>query len=98
MPRLIPLLNFSLSLVVCCSKGAWAFAPKITAQRVTSDVKTTTLCSVAPNQSSEGSLHGQNSCFMPLEQLSDEFFAPRIIQVNIVMEEKKNHLCRVLSI
>jgi hypothetical protein len=28
-----------------------------------------------------GSLHGQNSCFLPLLQLDQDYFAPRIIQI-----------------
>jgi len=28
-----------------------------------------------------GSLHGQNSCFLPLKQLDQDYFAPRIVQV-----------------
>jgi hypothetical protein len=28
-----------------------------------------------------GSLHGMNSCFLPLKQLDQDYYAPRIIQV-----------------
>ena len=28
-----------------------------------------------------GNLHGQNSCFMPLKQMDQDYYAPRIIQV-----------------
>mmetsp|Transcript_16201 Transcript_16201/g.33371 ORF Transcript_16201/g.33371 Transcript_16201/m.33371 type:complete len:95 (-) Transcript_16201:74-358(-) len=28
-----------------------------------------------------GSLHGENSCFMPLRQLDQDYYAPRIVQV-----------------
>eukprot|EP00539_Tryblionella_compressa_P003668 CAMPEP_0178745676 /NCGR_PEP_ID=MMETSP0744-20121128/7419_1 /TAXON_ID=913974 /ORGANISM="Nitzschia punctata, Strain CCMP561" /LENGTH=222 /DNA_ID=CAMNT_0020398869 /DNA_START=68 /DNA_END=736 /DNA_ORIENTATION=+ len=28
-----------------------------------------------------GSLHGQNSCFLPLKQLDQDYFAPRIVQI-----------------
>ena len=28
-----------------------------------------------------GSLHGQNACFLPLKQLDQDYYAPRIIQV-----------------
>mmetsp|Transcript_4203 Transcript_4203/g.8897 ORF Transcript_4203/g.8897 Transcript_4203/m.8897 type:complete len:254 (-) Transcript_4203:450-1211(-) len=28
-----------------------------------------------------GSLHGQNSCFLPLQQLDQDYFAPRVVQI-----------------
>lgn len=28
-----------------------------------------------------GSLHGQNSCFLPLQQLDQDYYAPRIVQI-----------------
>lgn len=28
-----------------------------------------------------GSLHGQNSCFLPLNQLDQDYYAPRIVQI-----------------
>mmetsp|Transcript_45785 Transcript_45785/g.110980 ORF Transcript_45785/g.110980 Transcript_45785/m.110980 type:complete len:216 (-) Transcript_45785:56-703(-) len=31
--------------------------------------------------SAAGSLHGQNSCFMPLKQLDQDYWAPRIVQI-----------------
>lgn len=30
---------------------------------------------------SEGSLHGENSCFLPVKQLDQDYYAPRIIQI-----------------
>lgn len=30
---------------------------------------------------SEGSLHGENSCFLPVKQLDMDYYAPRIIQI-----------------
>ena len=35
-----------------------------------------------PVDSYEGSLHGNNSCFLPLKQLDQDYYAPRIVQVN----------------
>lgn len=32
-----------------------------------------------------GSKHGENSCFLPLEQLDQDYYAPRIVQVGIMM-------------
>ena len=29
-----------------------------------------------------GSLHGQDACFLPLKQLDQDYYAPRIIQVS----------------
>jgi hypothetical protein len=34
----------------------------------------------APSMST-GSLHGENSCFLPLKQLDQDYYAPRIVQV-----------------
>lgn len=31
--------------------------------------------------SASGSLHGENSCFLPLEQLDQDYYAPRIVQI-----------------
>lgn len=35
----------------------------------------------ATSDVSFGSLHGENSCFMPLKQLDQDYFAPRIVQI-----------------
>jgi hypothetical protein len=36
-----------------------------------------------------GNLHGQNACFLPLEQLDQDYYAPRIVQVcSIICEER----------
>jgi hypothetical protein len=36
---------------------------------------------------STGNTHGQNSCFLPLQQLDQDYYAPRIVQVryNIII-------------
>lgn len=34
-----------------------------------------------PVDSYEGSLHGNNSCFLPLKQLDQDYYAPRIVQI-----------------
>ena len=41
---------------------------------------TTQFASTEPLQMS-GSLHGQNACFLPLKQLDQDYFAPRIVQI-----------------
>jgi len=51
--------------------------PEQTSRRTT----TSTCLSALPDISSSGSLHGQNACFLPLKQLDQDYFAPRIIQV-----------------
>mmetsp|Transcript_96933 Transcript_96933/g.279799 ORF Transcript_96933/g.279799 Transcript_96933/m.279799 type:complete len:217 (+) Transcript_96933:191-841(+) len=33
------------------------------------------------SSTTSGSLHGQNSCFLPLKQLDQDYFAPRIVQI-----------------
>lgn len=35
-----------------------------------------------------GSIHGQNACFLPLKQLDQDYYAPRIVQVR----RSKNHI------
>lgn len=45
---------------------------------------TSSLVKVAPLKSTSSdslSLHGSNSCFLPIQQLDEEFFAPRIVQI-----------------
>ena len=32
-----------------------------------------------------GSIHGENSCFLPLLQNDDEYIAPRIVQVRLLL-------------
>lgn len=46
----------------------------------TSSSSTTSLSSTAESKTS-GSLHGQNSCFLPLKQLDQDYYAPRIVQI-----------------
>ena len=52
-----------------------------TAPRVSNNLKWSNVALHASVQST-GSLHGQNSCFLPLEQLDQEYYAPRILQVS----------------
>ena len=32
-----------------------------------------------------GSLHGEDSCFLPLKQLDQDYYAPRIVQVRQIV-------------
>lgn len=36
---------------------------------------------------SVGARHGENSCFLPLEQCDEEYYAPRIVQVSLCLNE-----------
>lgn len=57
-----------------------AFSPVqalIGASRITSRLGATDLAM-------SGSLHGENACFLPLKQLDQDYYAPRIIQVIIL--------------
>eukprot|EP00980_Cylindrotheca_fusiformis_P014490 scaffold3875_cov123-Cylindrotheca_fusiformis.AAC.10 len=49
-----------------------AFAPTQTQQQLISSPVTLSM---------SGSLHGENSCFLPLKQLEQDYYAPRIIQI-----------------
>lgn len=49
-----------------------------TFRQSTRPLGSTTIISMS---SSGGSLHGQNSCFLPLKQLDQDYYAPRIVQV-----------------
>lgn len=35
---------------------------------------------------SSGCLHGENACFLPIKQLDQDYYAPRIIQVRAYYE------------
>lgn len=50
-----------------------------TVPRVSNNLKTNV--ALHASLQSTGNLHGQNSCFLPVEQLDQEYYAPRIIQV-----------------
>lgn len=55
---------------------AWAPLP-FTALRI----RTTASRLGATDLAMSGNLHGQNSCFLPLKQLDQDYYAPRIIQI-----------------
>lgn len=71
------ILTFTTTLVLTTCANAW-IAPQ---QGVRSRNKINAMWSISPNQSTGGSLHGQDACFLPLEQLDQEYYAPRIIQI-----------------
>lgn len=71
-------LIISLALVTCAS--AWTSSP----QFARNGLKSSSMrLSLSANQATRGSLHGQDACFLPLEQLDQEYYAPRIIQVRL---------------
>jgi hypothetical protein len=51
---------------------------------------------VAPSMSI-GSLHGQDSCFLPLKQLDQDYYSPRIVQVRFFLIAHISCLSLVLS-
>ena len=65
-----------ISLATCAS--AWTLLPQMTKSRASIN---SALWSTSPNPSVAGSKHGEDACFLPLEQLDQEYFAPRVIQV-----------------
>ena len=32
-----------------------------------------------------GNLHGESACFLPLEQMESDYYAPRIVQVRLAL-------------
>jgi len=68
----------SLVGVLCsayCSTTAWVSPTAFS--RVTQVRGTSRTCL----NSAEGNLHGQESCFLPLQQLDQDYYAPRIVQI-----------------
>lgn len=59
--------------LVAPSALAWAPAVKKSNHQLTQLQAATTV----------GGLHGENSCFLPLKQLDQDYYAPRIVQVRI---------------
>lgn len=44
-------------------------------------LSTSITAAVSGSASSSGSLHGQNACFLPLKQLDQDSYSPRIVQI-----------------
>ena len=63
--------DFYLAFTLVATTQAWVF-PRAAMVKV-APLKSTSSDSL--------SLHGQNSCYLPIEQLEEDFFAPRIVQV-----------------
>jgi len=78
MKLLIPRTVAALAL--CASTFAWV-APSQSQSRSPvvggTSLKSTLRASLAMN----GSLHGQDACFLPLKQLDQDYFSPRIVQI-----------------
>ena len=87
-------LKLIISCLVLTSPScisAWMSTPPFTKIH-TRCVTSMELNSVAQDKTGAGNLHGDNACFLPLEQLDQEYFAPRIIQVRrrIVVVDQHN--------
>jgi hypothetical protein len=67
-----------LAHLVALSASALAWMP----QRHRSVFRETSLRSAPSGVSMSGNLHGQNNCFIPLNQLDQDYIAPRIIQIS----------------
>ena len=82
-------MSFSLFIVVLASIAvsachAWIMpGGTLTATRHSASTTTQLESSLAM---AAGNKHGENSCFLPLEQLDQDYYAPRIVQVSL-----KNH-------
>ena len=81
--------NVILSLVIIAAANAWVTTTLPTTSTWTiATTKSGRRCrsvpsNIALSSSTEevGFLHGQSSCFLPLAQLDQDYYAPRIIQV-----------------
>lgn len=69
-------LELTLSTMLVGSAAAWAPLP-FTAGQGRSFITQLQATEMATG----GSLHGENSCFLPLKQLDQDYYAPRIIQI-----------------
>lgn len=58
------------------SAGAWVQRHQITTSTHPNRVRP-----LHATPATKGSLHGQNSCFLPLKQLDQDYYAPRIVQI-----------------
>ncbi len=67
MTRLLALLLLSMI------ESSLSWVPDMTLTRIATTLQASTV---------SGSVHGQNSCFLPLKQLDQDFYAPRIVQVS----------------
>jgi len=75
--------KFILATSLTCCAQAWVITSPL---QISSSGRTNQnifmLRSVSPSNSvSGGNLHGQNACFLPLEQLDQDYEAPRIVQI-----------------
>jgi hypothetical protein len=65
-----------LALALCASTFAWV-APNHGRRSVERSLTSKLRSSVVAN----GSLHGENACFLPLKQLDQDEYTPRIVQI-----------------
>eukprot|EP00529_Nitzschia_sp_RCC80_P032627 CAMPEP_0113474046 /NCGR_PEP_ID=MMETSP0014_2-20120614/18372_1 /TAXON_ID=2857 /ORGANISM="Nitzschia sp." /LENGTH=232 /DNA_ID=CAMNT_0000366861 /DNA_START=85 /DNA_END=783 /DNA_ORIENTATION=- /assembly_acc=CAM_ASM_000159 len=79
MNSIFPVVAAALSILGCCAvvpSTAWVS----TTPRPVHLSRVEPLSSTA-QQGNKGSVHGQNSCFLPLKQLDQDYLAPRIVQI-----------------
>ena len=73
--------QLSAALLAAFFNTAFAWAPlPFAASRIRKEASQL----ASTNLAMSGSLHGQNSCFLPLKQLDQDYFAPRIVQVRLL--------------
>jgi hypothetical protein len=70
------LTRSALALALCASSFAWV-APNNARRSVERSLNTKLRSSLTIN----GSLHGQDACFLPLKQMDQDEYAPRIVQI-----------------
>jgi hypothetical protein len=70
------LLTSLLALALCAPTFAWV-APNHGRRSVERSLNSKLRSTPTMN----GSLHGQNACFLPLKQLDQDYYSPRIVQI-----------------
>ena len=69
-----------LSGILCGTAAAW-----VNSSPFLSKAGRQATCLGETADLSKGSLHGENACFLPIKQLDQDYYAPRIIQVCTVL-------------
>ena len=70
---------YLLAAALNTSAYAWVSSSKSSSMAST---RASTQLLMSSSSVDVGGLHGQNSCFLPLEQCDEEYYAPRIVQVS----------------
>mmetsp|Transcript_21429 Transcript_21429/g.27712 ORF Transcript_21429/g.27712 Transcript_21429/m.27712 type:complete len:224 (+) Transcript_21429:187-858(+) len=64
---------------LACYFAVWAIIPTLSTAWISSTNAKAFRQSVQVNAA--GNIHGENSCFLPLQQVDQDFYAPRIVQI-----------------